>query len=291
MSTRSPSDPTILYIDGDILRYQVGSIMQKHPFLPDEQIPADPKFIYQTLDTMITKAFKSTGAVELRVVLSGKGNFRNDIATLQPYKGNREDSVKPPHFKTVEDYLKEKYPTIIIHDREADDYLGDVLRYFPDHAICGSRDKDLRTVPGWHYSWACGDKQPEKPLYRITNYQAWHFFFYQCLIGDNTDNIIGCGIKKEVKWGKNEDGTPRMMMRRKGVGSVGALKILDNAKDTAELYQRVYSEYENVFEEKADEAFIENARLLYIGQTKDNLFSKSWIKCHENPEYKEVNDD
>lgn len=291
MNLRSPSDPTMLYIDGDILRYQVGSIMQKHPFLPSEKIPADPKFIYQTLDSMISRAFEKTGAVELRVVLSGKGNFRNDIATMQPYKGNRADAVKPPHYKTVEDYLIENYPTIVVYDREADDYLGDVLRYFPDHAICGSRDKDLCTIAGWHYSWACGENQPEKPLYKITQYQAWHFFFYQMLIGDNTDNILGCGIKKEVKWGKNEDGTPRMMLRRKGVGDKGAKKILDNAKDTAELYQRVYEEYEAMFGEDADKAFIENARLLFIGQSPDRLFTKSWIECHENPEYKEVKND
>lgn len=278
----------ILFIDGDVLRYQVGSIMQKHPFLPNEKIPAETKFIHTTVKNMVERAIEACDAHEVRVVLSGVGNFRNDIATLQSYKGNRSGFEKPAHYKTVEMFLRENYPTIMVDGREADDYLGDVLRYFPDLAICGSRDKDLRTVPGYHYSWACGENQPEKPLYKVSPYDAWHFFFYQMLIGDNTDNIIGCGVKKEMKWGKNEDGTPRMMMRRKGVGSVGAKKILDNAKDTMELYERVYSEYKAVFGEDAEEAFLENARLLYIGQKPDSLFEKSWIETHENPDYKEV---
>ncbi len=278
----------ILFVDGDVLRYQVGSIMQKHPFIPNEKIPAEEKFITQTVKNMVDRAIEACEANEVRVVLSGSGNFRNEVATIQPYKGNRSGFEKPFHYKTVEKFLIENYPTVIIHEREADDYLGDVLRWFPDHAICGSRDKDLRTVPGYHYSWACGENQPEKPLYKVSPYDAWHFFFYQMLIGDNTDNILGCGIKKEMKWGKNEDGTPRMMMRRKGVGKIGAKKILDNAKDTTELFERVYQEYENLFGKDADSVFIENARLLFIGQTPDKMFEKSWIEHHENPEYKEV---
>lgn len=284
------SDPTILYVDADILRYQCGSVQEKHPFV-DKLIPASQEFVCRLVDGIISKALESTGAKEVRCVLSGKSNFRVDLAVTQPYKGNRDGFEKPYHFKTIEEYIVRKYPTIVVEGREADDYLGDVLRFFPNVAICGSRDKDLKTVPGWHYSWACGEKQPEKPLSWVNKYQAWHFFFYQLLIGDNTDNIIGCGFREEVPWGKDENGEPKMQLRRKGVGKVKADKILDNAKDVKELLERVTDAYEALFgdtEVDWEALMLENARLLYIGHSKDNLFNWNWVEQDiVNNEFKE----
>ena len=38
---------------------------------------------------------------DYRVYLTGKGNFRNDIAVTAPYKGNRKDKEKPVHLEAI----------------------------------------------------------------------------------------------------------------------------------------------------------------------------------------------
>ncbi|MCS5737527.1 hypothetical protein, partial [Herbiconiux daphne] len=136
--------------------------------------------------------------------------------------------------------------------------------------IC-SRDKDLKTVSGWHYRWACGEKQPEVLPHWISEFDAKHFFFYQMLVGDNTDNICGCGQRREVMWGG------KLTLRRKGIGEKAALQLLADCKTVQDLFDVVSQCYQNEFGETWEETMLENARLLYIGQTPDNLFDWSWL--------------
>ncbi|MGL4481761.1 MAG: hypothetical protein ACRCTW_04480 [Lactococcus garvieae] len=263
-----------LYIDADVLRYQIGSIMMKHPFLPDERIPCASDYIYECVEHLISRSLEACETKDYVCVLSGKGNFRYDIATQAPYKGNRAGAEKPFHYKTVEQYIIDNHPYIIIDGMEADDYLGIKLREAPETTCVGTRDKDIDGVEGWHYRWACGDNQPERLPRLISREEALHFFFYQMLIGDNTDNIMGCGIKKLVMWGGKEQ------LRRKGIGKVKALKLLGAPmeKSISELYQIVKTCYVEVFGEDEWEApMLENARLLYIGQQPDDLFQWNWI--------------
>ncbi|MFW3388408.1 UNVERIFIED_CONTAM: hypothetical protein RF648_20685, partial [Kocuria sp. CPCC 205274] len=205
-------------------------------------------------------------------VLSGKGNFRIELAKQEPYKGNRNASVgRPYHYDTVGDYIKRSHPTVVVDGIEADDWLGIEQRKDIENNIICSRDKDLGTVHGWHYRWACGDKQPERLNHYLSEFEAKEFFFHQMLTGDNTDNIMGCGIRKEVKWGG------KLMLRRKGVGSGAADKILGACDTLQEMFDAVKQEYEAVFGDNYEEVMLENARLLYIGQEADNLFQWEWI--------------
>lgn len=279
-------------IDCDILRYSHGSIEMKHPFLDGEFIPAPSETICGLVDQIIRETLKACNTTEYLCVLSGKGNFRNEIALQAEYKGNRDpNKARPYHFDTVGNHIKDNHPHIVIDGHEADDFMG--YTQYEDwkasedkdpetlKTIIASRDKDLRTVQGWHYSWHCGEKQPEKPLYYISPSEGMHQFFYQMLIGDNTDNIIGCGKKELVKWGTetNEHGekVPRMMLRRKGVGSKGALEILRHCKTVGDMKLAIFKEYEDLFGNAYEEVMLENARLLFIGQTQDNLFEWSWL--------------
>ena len=90
-----------------------------------------------------------TGARVIKVYLSGKGNFRNDIATIKPYKGNRS-SVKPFHYNNIRDYLVNRWNAEVVDGIEADDALG--INQSKDSCIC-TIDKDLDMVPGYHYNF------------------------------------------------------------------------------------------------------------------------------------------
>lgn len=318
VSVKLDSERKVL-IDGDIFRYQMGAIQMKHPFL-DELVPAESSVITRMVDDLIGSICNACGSTNYIVFLSGKNNFRNEVAKQAKYKGNRNpNQTRPYHFETVGEHLEKNHPFKFIDGKEADDEMGSTQRedFLSHHlsedfnidklnTIIASRDKDLRTVPGLHYSWACGKDQPEKPLYYIPVDKAKHMFFYQMLIGDNTDNIIGCGVKQLTKWGFEKDlegnvlldeegnKVPHMMERRKGVGKKGALKLLSKCKTVLDMKEAVTKEYMNLFKDDFEEIMLENAKLLYIGQEPDSQFDWSWIDyalTYENTNYEVTNND
>lgn len=121
-----------------------------------------------------------------RAFLSGKGNFRYKVASIKPYKGNRDPFHKPKYYKDIQEYMVGKYGAEVIEGQEADDMLGIVQTEHQDRStvIC-SIDKDLKMIPGYHYN-------PKKGAFW---YQPTHdadtFFWWQMMVGDTTDNIPG----------------------------------------------------------------------------------------------------
>lgn len=118
--------------------------------------------------------------------LTGSGNFREHIATLKPYKGNRDPTHKPKYYREVKDYMIERLGAIVVHGKEADDAMATEQMNNPDDStIIVTIDKDLNQVPGHHYN-------PNKDLlYYVTPGEADMWFWKQMLIGDTADNIPG----------------------------------------------------------------------------------------------------
>lgn len=262
-------------IDSDILRYEIGSIEMPHPFLGEGvTTPCSEEKIKEILNDRIEQIKRAIGTDNVLFLLTGKGNFRNEVADLEPYKGNREGSTKPFHWGTVDTLLREEYGAIVVEGNEADDALALTAREFQskgkEPVIC-SRDKDLRMVRGWHYSWPCGEYQPEKPLYYISEEEGERWFWTQMLTGDSTDNIMGCGFRvdKVYKSGAKK-GQP--YRSRQGVGPKTAEGVLVNCKDTMDFFRIVRGLYIKTFGEDAERRMLEMGRLLYIGQTKDKLW-------------------
>ena len=79
----------MILIDGDIIAYRAGFSSNDL-----EATDAEAK-VDELIDTVIEDTeFIST---DYQVYLTGKGNFRFDIAQTLPYKGNRKDAAKPIH--------------------------------------------------------------------------------------------------------------------------------------------------------------------------------------------------
>jgi hypothetical protein len=126
---------------------------------------------------------------DLELFLTGKGNYREDIAKVKPYKGNRLLMEKPVHYKALRRYLVRQWKAQIVHGVEADDIVATIsasYQHDPDQVMIVSQDKDLRTVPGLLYNY-------RRDTYElITAQEALCAFYRQILTGDPTDNIPGC---------------------------------------------------------------------------------------------------
>lgn len=203
----------------------------------------------------LQEVMKKTGCTEVELYLTGKGNFRYDIATILPYKGNRKQP-KPFHYENMRQYLMFMHRAQVVDGMEADDMLAIRQTEMGSDSVIVSRDKDLRTVEGWHYSYALST-QPEKPLEYITELGyltlkpknkligGGHRLFYaQCLMGDKVDNI---------------QGLPKH-------GPVKAFNILKECENETELYETTFEAYKNFYndEEEARKALHENAKLLWM---------------------------
>lgn len=250
-----------LLIDGDISRYELGAVCQskEEHFGETVVVPHSDKKVREIVDRFIHGIIERTDSDGFELFLSGTTNYRTEIAFTNPYKGQRH-APKPYHWATVGDILRDDYGAHTVHGAEADDALSIFGRLDPDNTIIASRDKDLRIVPCYHYSWRCGESQPEVPVHRVDELgwieakayksggykligEGLKFFYGQVLAGDAIDNYKGCP----------------------GCGPQKAANALANCSGELELFEaanRVYSE--KLGPEKGLQLLIENARLAWL---------------------------
>lgn len=242
----------IALIDADILPYELGSVF-------DESVDAGT--VVNAVDNKIESIVKGAECNDYICFLTeSKTNFRIQRATVAPYKGHRP-SDKPFWWDVIRSYIIHEYDPHMCIGFEADDYIADHCRKDIEGTVICSRDKDLDTVPGWHYRWQCGERQPERKYY-VNDHEAEYFFYYQLLTGDVADNIKGCY----------------------GVGAKKAEKILkaaapDYLSAVYKTYLDVYGQeavyYEDISKKRywrtAKELMAENADLLYIGTDRNYL--------------------
>lgn len=133
---------------------------------------------------------------QITALLTGPGNFRDEIATILPYKGNRVDNAKPFYYQQIRDYLCDAHDAQVIEGHEADDECS-ILAHADEgpHIVC-SIDKDLDQIPGMHYDYM------KKVVYKVEPTEGLYLLWRQTLTGDSTDNIQGmyrCGDAKAIK--------------------------------------------------------------------------------------------
>jgi len=211
---RKKPDNLVCLIDGDILRYEVGfaaetgwrSIAEEQGW--DNVIPPF-HYVEGLLLSRIETIKANVGTEATPVIYLTEGRtFRYDLAVTKPYKGTRKNN-KPWHYANLTVYMRDILNARIVTEIEADDAMAiDHMEGNGETIIC-SRDKDLRQLPGWFFSWELG-RQPsfgpvfitdpgtltladDKKKLTATGLAA---FYGQILTGDRVDNIPGldkCG--------------------------------------------------------------------------------------------------
>lgn len=161
------------------------TVLSETPDLIVEPLSFTLQGVKQTLGLIA----ENTGSPDLRLFLSGSTNFRNALATIVPYKGNRDPANRPAQYKDIRDYLVGTHNARVVEGYEADDAISIAatnLRAQGQKVIVASIDKDLDQITGQHYDYG------KHVSYDIFSDDADDWFWQQCLSGDPGDNVPGC---------------------------------------------------------------------------------------------------
>lgn len=162
-------------IDGDPIVYIVGFGHNEMPLW----------YQCKMVDDFIENILKVTGADNFSLYLTGKGNFRDEVATILPYKGNRDKSHRPRYYKELRGYLLNVWDAELIEGMEADDACGIEVYSIKEPSVVCTIDKDLLMLEGRHYNYKRGE------FCDINEEEGWRRFYLQTLTGDASDNIPG----------------------------------------------------------------------------------------------------
>lgn len=162
-------------LDCDLVCYRVGFACEK-----DEPI----ENVLHSVKLVVANAL-APFANKAELYISGKGNFRNDIAVTKPYKGNRVDTPKPQYYNEIREYLINVKGAIPTDGIEPDDMQGIRQYELKGKGCIVSIDKDMKMIKGWHYNFV------KQEAFFVDGLSADRWFFTQLLTGDPTDNIQG----------------------------------------------------------------------------------------------------
>tara|TARA_X000001388_G_scaffold65139_1_gene51532 strand:- start:509 stop:1195 length:687 start_codon:yes stop_codon:yes gene_type:complete len=221
----------VILVDGDIVAYRCA-------FKCNDE--SEKTACYTTgsfLSDLISHLYTLIdGEPDYKVYLTGKGNFRHEIAVTEPYKGNRKEKEKPVHLEAIRQYLIKDWNAVVSEGEEADDLIAIDATAIPDSIIV-SLDKDFNQVPGKHYNF---NKQD---LYDVSEDEGLLFFYRQIIMGDKADNIVGVH----------------------GIGEKKSQKLLEDLSEI-EMYNKCIELLDS------EERVIENARLLWLRREPDQLW-------------------
>lgn len=235
----------LMLIDADLWCYDIGFAAQKKD---GEVLSFD--WVIDLIETRL-KELQEKLCPDYKMYLTGKGNFRDQIATQKVYKGNRK-SDKPHWYQAIRDYLVLHHDAEIVDGIEADDAIGIEMTSTPN-CICVSRDKDLRQIPGWHYGYPVGNQKEYGPVlvdeigtldlkrYKLSG-TGLKFFYSQVLTGDPTDNYGGC----------------------KGTGPVWSYDALNELTSEEQMIRVCLDVFHEKYAENGLQRFLEQAQLAWM---------------------------
>ena len=233
MTTSSKQEPKIALIDADFLVYRIGFSTE------DEPVSIAKARLTEWLEDFIYVKLK---ADHYLAWITGKTNYRYDIAKTVPYKGNRKDVQRPKHYEALREHLVKRHDAIVTVGEEADDTVAMDSTILLDECWIVHVDKDLDQLQGWHYNPVKDER------YYVNDFDAYKAFCTQLLTGDRIDNI------------------PCLA----GIGPKKAAKALKDAKTKEELLQAVFEKYQECGHTL--EYFTEQARLLWLRRYEGEIW-------------------
>lgn len=219
-------------MDADIVAYRSAYSGENESLAIDK--------VDELMTYIIDKTLVFSSGNDYTSFLTGKGNFRYDIAVTAEYKGNRKKTEKPIFLEACRNHIVENWNGVVITGQEADDAIGiAATESDPETTVVASIDKDMKQLPCWHFNFTTGEYS------FVTPDEGNRSFYKQILTGDTADNIKG-------------------LYR---VGPVKAEAILGNARTPQELYKVVLDAYDG-----NTDRVLENGRLLWLRRSEGQMW-------------------
>ena len=182
--TMIPEMPKLAVLDGDWIAYTAACWAENEGFdYLEGRIEYDLK----------NYTPKGCDAISL-FSCSRNDNYRRDFWPV--YKAHRDGKPSPQFLGDAIQMMKDKSESRLVDTLEADDLIG--LSVSAGIAMGVAIDKDMRTIPGWHWN----PRKEDAPVYQ-SEAAAYRFFCKQLVMGDSTDGIYGMIGKGEAHFEKN----------------------------------------------------------------------------------------
>lgn len=221
-----------ILIDGDPFAYRAA--FSKDSVTEDDAVELVDDLLNDTLyevDPFHTEE-------DYTIFLTGKGNFRFDVATSHPYKGTRQ-SEKPEFLGCIRDHMIDNWSAVVSEGEEADDLIGIASTENYPNCVVVSIDKDMLQLPGTNYN------PVTRKWTEVSEFDGLKFFYQQILTGDKSDNIIGLY----------------------GIGPKKSEKMLEHCDTEEDLWEAVVQAYDGDLDR-----IIENARLLWLRRYPNQMW-------------------
>lgn len=265
-----------LLIDGDIAVYRPCCVH-------NEDDPQARQRIASSVKGFISRLLQDADCDSYHFFVTPKQNFRDML--VDDYKGNRQEVERPVNLAWAKRWAMDNLQAKYVTGLEADDLLG---IYQTDNTVIWSLDKDLRQIAGKHLDEGTRKViQVSKEGTLVDRGKKIYFdgllgFYYQLLIGDNTDNILGCAMRVDAIRNKTDVAGNKIKekyLKRKGIGPKKAYEILLLAYMKGGIKQALIAtaqEYAKIHG-KAWQAHIETqANLLFMVREMENNHIKRW---------------
>lgn len=213
--------------------------------IEDIQTVRDKDFTLSTIGKFMNSMMEHTWADSYEVYL-GSGETHRHLLPLpagKPYKGNRDNSIRPLLFNDTRNYLRKKFQAKVVDESnlEVDDIV--TIRAYEElalghEAILASIDKDSQQSQGievlnylkdpWELKLipTVGSLWKDKA---VVKGDGLKFLAYQTLAGDDVDFYCGYDLST-VKYGPTK-----------------AMKALENAQTEQEVLQVLIEEYKRLY--------------------------------------------
>jgi DNA polymerase-1 len=189
------STSRVALVDADVLVYQMAHRAQSPVNWGEGEPPsADLAHAQEGIYEAVQQCRDDTesDAVLMCLTPSGTPLFRHLV--YPEYKQHRKKADRPALYSPLRAWILDSFTCVERSGLEADDVMGilatSVTPLIPKNAervVC-TVDKDLRTVPGYHYNW----RKPGAGVEFVSEPEADFMFYCQALHGDMTDNYPGC---------------------------------------------------------------------------------------------------
>ena len=207
---------------------------------------------------IVERIVKGVGADSYYGYVGPDKCFRNDIATLLPYKGAREGVARPVHLLDVKSYLVKHHAGERVEGIETDDQMAidtwDAYKRGLD--LWGAAiDKDFKGCTGKWYNFVDDTKlivgtelgELKKLPKKIDGYGRM-FKYFQICYGDDVDHYFAACASEVPN------------------GEVAAYNALQGAKTDKEAWERIVKHYKKLYPEPK-----------VIRNWKDEEFEIDWL--------------